>query len=26
VYPETRDDEAFEPILTSLRRHSEKFI
>ena len=26
VYPETRDHEAFEPILESLRRHSEKFL
>lgn len=24
VYPETRDEEAFEPILASLRRHAEK--
>ena len=24
VYPETRDEEAFEPILDSLRRHAEK--
>ena len=25
VYPEARDEDAFEPILSSLRRHSEKF-